>query len=252
MEIQKFLEDFKKFLIENSDKERAKWDKQYLYSDLIHHGITSPIAKEFNRRWKKELATLSKYEMLKLANNLWNKKSFSEKNMALNILNLHVEKLDIKDMPLIEKIMRESRGWALLDSSIIPFMPHLLQKDRRIYSYLKKWINDNDFWVRRSAILSQLLFFRKGVGGDKKLFFEFAERQFDESWINKIYKDKLQNKRAKFFIRKAIGWTLRDMSLKDPQSVFNFLKENRNKMSGLSFREGSRKLSKDLQEKLKK
>ncbi len=62
--------------------------------------------------------------------------------------------------------------------------------------------------------------------------------------------DKLQNKRAKFFIRKAIGWTLREMSQKDPKVVFEFLKANKNKMSGLSFREGSRKLPESFRKKI--
>jgi 3-methyladenine DNA glycosylase AlkD len=64
-------------------------------------------------------------------------------------------------MPLIEKLMKESKGWMLLDELIIPIMPILLERDRRAYAYLDKWIKDNDFWARRSALLSQLIFSEK-------------------------------------------------------------------------------------------
>lgn len=241
-ETQSFLTELKDFLTDNYDETRAIKEKAYLYSDLKHYGVgTTPISKFFLRH-KKHLNHLSKGEALELVNILWSKPSFEERNMALNILYLHKESLDIKDMPLIEKMMRECKGWALLDNFIIPIMPTLLLKDKKIYEYLRKWITDEDFWVRRSAILSQLLFFRKGVGGDVNLFLEFAKSQFDETWINDIYKDTKSRSRARFFIRKAIGWTLRDMSEKNPDMVRKFLKENKQYMSGLSFREGSRKL----------
>ena len=152
---------------------------------------------------------------------------------------------------LIEKLMRESNGWAFLDSLIIPIMPLLFEKDsREVYKYLKKWIEDDDFWVRRSALLAQVLPFRANKGGDKNLFFELATSQFDESWIEEKYKDPEKRKRARFFIRKAIGWAIREISKKDPETAFDFLQKHKGEMSGLSFREGSRKLPEDLQKKL--
>ncbi len=250
MDQTEFIREYKQFLNDNFNPERAEEDKAYLYSDLKHYGISSPVSKTFFSKHKKYLASISKADAIKMVKYLWSKPSHEEKNGALTVLHLHLKELEVSDMPLIEELMRGCKGWALLDNLIIPAMPTLLKKDKKTYSYLRKWIMDKDFWVRRSALLAQLLFFRAGTGGDTQLFFKLAQSQFDESWINKAYKDKLQNSRAKFFIRKAIGWTLREMSLKNPQVVFNFLKENKSKMSGLSLREGSRRLPKDLQKKL--
>lgn len=230
----------------NLDKKRAIQEKRYLYSDLKHFGIPTKTKRKFLNLYKKDFLDLSKNDVIRFVKYFWKQSSFEEKSITLHILNLHSDTLDKSDMPLIEKIMRESNGWAFLDSLIIPLMPGILEKDKSTYSYIKKWIKDDDFWVRRSALLSQLLFFRRGTGGDRKLFFDMAMSQFDEKWIDKIYTDKLQNKRAKFFIRKAIGWTLREMSIKNPKVVYEFLIDNKNKMSGLSFREGSRRLPNDL------
>jgi 3-methyladenine DNA glycosylase AlkD len=249
MDTKKFESDYQKFLKNYFNKKRAVQVKRYLYSDLKHYGISVWQRRKFVKEYKKKLESLTKKEALSLIDFYWKKPSFEERAMAITILNLHASNLTLEDMPLIEKMMRQSKGWALLDSLIIPIMPVILEKYKKGYMYLNKWIKDKDFWVRRSALLAQLELLRKGKG-DRDLFFELAESQFDEKWMNEVYKDKFQNQRAKFFIRKAIGWTLRDMSRKNPKIVFDFLKKNKPAMSGLSFREGSRKLSDDIRSKL--
>ena len=243
--------EYIKFLKEYSDKERAVKEKAYLYSKLKHYGVSVWERRKFIKRYKKELAALGKERALRLVKFFWRKPSHEERSLALNILNLHKDKLTAKDMPLIEKLMRESKGWAFLDNLIISIMPAIIEKEPEVYSYLKKWSKDDDYWVRRSALLAQVLFFRANKGGNKKLFFELAKFQFDESWIDEKYRDLLQKKRARFFIRKAIGWTIREISHKDPKTAFNFLEKYKNEMSGLSFRDGSRKLPEKLQRKLR-
>ena len=244
-------EEFSLFLEEHSDKVRAEKEKAYLYSELEHYGVSMWELRKFFKKYEKELASLNKKEALKLVDFYWKKPSHEERSLALSILNLHKDELTIEDMPLIEKLMRESKGWAFLDSLIIPIMPVMFEKDpQKASDYLKKWIIDDDFWVRRSALLAQVFPFRANQGGDKHLFFELATSQFDESWIEDKYPDPEKRKRARFFIRKAIGWTIREISKKDPETAFDFLKKHRGEMAGLSFREGSRKLPEDLQKKL--
>lgn len=246
------------FLQKNRDDARAQKEKDYLYSDLKHYGVAVWQRRKLFQKYKREIGKMPKSEALKLVKKLWAAPSFEERAFGLGVLNTKTKDLDQSDIPLIEKMMRESKGWALLDSLIIPIMPHLLEKYPETFKYLKKWFKDDDFWVRRSALLAQNKFFRRGSGGDKKLFFELAKSQFDESWIDKKYarykkdpKHFLHPSRARFFIRKAIGWAIREMSRKDPESAYQFLKENKDKMSGLSFRDGSRKLPDKYKEKLK-
>lgn len=246
MVTQTFIQTYQAYLKANYNSERAVKEKAYLYSDLKHYGVSVWQREAYFKKHKRVISNLSKKEALALVQKLWSFPSFEERSLALEVLQLHADKLELSDMPLIERLMRESRGWALLDSLIVPIMPMILAKFPAAFGYLKTWIKDEDFWVRRSALLAQLLFFRRGQGGNRELFFEFARSQFDERWIDQEHKDKLLNKRAKFFIRKAIGWMLREMSRKNPEIVFKFLKKNRNHMSGLSFREGSRKLPQAL------
>ena len=61
---------------------------------------------------------------------------------------------------------------------------------------LDRWSRDEDFWIRRSAMLALLLPLRDG-GGDWARFAGYADRLLEEK---------------EFFIRKAICWVLRETS----------------------------------------
>jgi len=243
MDSRKFIKDYREFLKSNSNPERARQEKRYLYSDLKHYGVSVWERRKYGKKVNQDIKRLSKKDALSLVKKFWAMPYFEERAMALGILDVHKDSLNISDMPLIEKMMREARGWAFLDSLIIPFMPIVIRKNKKAYNYLRKWIADKDFWVRRSALLAQLLFFRKDDNGDRELFFEMAKSQFDEGWIDKEYKDAESRKRARFFIRKAIGWTLREMSVKQPKIVAEFAEKYKDQMSGLTYREATRKLA---------
>ena len=86
--------------------------------------------------------------------------------------------------------------------------------------------------MRRASLISQILLFRYGKG-NSKLFFDFAGKMIGEK---------------EFFIRKAIGWGLREMAKANPDEAFDFLMKVKNKASGLTLRESSKRLP----EKMKK
>jgi hypothetical protein len=65
--------------------------------------------------------------------------------------------------------------------------------------------------------------------GDFDLFARFASGMIEEK---------------EFFIRKAIGWVLREVSKKRPEPVYRFLSERIGQVSGLTLREGSKYLPK--------
>jgi 3-methyladenine DNA glycosylase AlkD len=88
--------------------------------------------------------------------------------------------------------------------------------------------------MRRASLISQILLFREGKG-DKELFFRLAEEMIEE---------------REFFIRKAIGWTLREMSKADPQAAFDFLLRVKDRASGLTLREGAKRLPDEMRNKV--
>ena len=86
---------------------------------------------------------------------------------------------------------------------------------------LDRWAADEDFWIRRSAMLALLLPLRRG-GGDFPRFARYADATLDEK---------------EFFIRKAIGWILRETGRKRPELVDEFIAPRTHRASGVTLRE---------------
>jgi 3-methyladenine DNA glycosylase AlkD len=85
---------------------------------------------------------------------------------------------------------------------------------------LDRWSRDDDFWIRRSALLSQLRPLRDGAPLDR--FAAYADGMLDEK---------------EFFIRKAIGWVLREAGKQRPDDVVEWLTPRAKRVSGVTMRE---------------
>ncbi len=97
------------------------------------------------------------------------------------------------------------------------------------------WAADADFWVRRSALLALLPGIRAGRP-DLPRFEAYAASMLGES---------------EFFIRKAIGWTAREISKRDPEWVAAWTAAHARAMSGVTFREAIRRLPAAAAEELR-
>ena len=102
----------------------------------------------------------------------------------------------------------------------------LVERYPELTGVLDRWAADPDFWIRRSALLSLLLPLRRGAG-DFARFSRYADQMLDE---------------REFFIRKAIGWVLREISKRDPDWVASWTGRHLSEMSGVTFREAVRRL----------
>lgn len=87
---------------------------------------------------------------------------------------------------------------------------------------LEAWVDDDDLWIRRTAILAQL---RHKDATDEDMLFAFCARRAHE----KV-----------FWIRKAIGWVLRDYARTNAAAVRDFVVAHRDTLSGLSVREAKK------------
>ncbi len=79
---------------------------------------------------------------------------------------------------------------------------------------LDRWAADEAFWLRRSALLALLRALQRGAGD--------ADGMIEE---------------RELFIRKAIGWVLREASTKRPQLVAAWLAPRTHHLSGVTMRE---------------
>ena len=91
---------------------------------------------------------------------------------------------------------------------------------------LDRWALDGDFWIRRSALLSLLVPLRRG-GGDFERFARYADAMLEE---------------REFFIRKAIGWVLRETGRRRPELVADWIEPRVGRASGVTVREAVKHL----------
>jgi 3-methyladenine DNA glycosylase AlkD len=135
---------------------------------------------------------------------------------------------------LVERMLRTAGTWALVDGLAANVMGALTERYPELTSTLDRWATDDDFWLRRSAMLALLKPLRRG-DGDFERFGRYADLMLAEK---------------EFFIRKAIGWILRDTGRRRPQLVAEWLAPRVSRASGVTMREAVKPLPAEVRDQL--
>ncbi|MDX2023527.1 MAG: DNA alkylation repair protein [Deltaproteobacteria bacterium] len=213
---------------------RAEREKAYLKSDLKFLGVSVPQVRAHAKALHKQTPHADRETVLSFAEAMWATRIHELRSLAINVLALKVQVLRPEDLKIIETMLRSARTWAHVDELATQVVAPLCDARPAGLRIVARWQRDEDFWMRRTALLALLPALRKG-GGDFALF---------EKWAAPLLEEK------EFFIRKAIGWVLREVSKKRPKLVFVFLQKHRERVSGLTMREGKKYLPAEWQAKL--
>ena len=206
---------------ERADKERA-----YLKSTLRFYGSTLPqIHAVVTSTWR-EHGGLDHDTMVGVADRLWATGVFDCRMAAEDFLEMGSTMLTVDDLPMLERLLRQAGTWALVDGLAAGPVGDLDRRPPGIASTIERWATDEDFWIRRSALLAHLTAMRRGEG-ELGRFLRLADAMLDE---------------REFFIRKAIGWVLRDAAKKRPAEVIAWLEPRIGRVSGVTIREAVRHL----------
>ena len=231
----KRLNELRRLLRKQTDAEHAAFHKNYHKSTKDFYGLYN---KDFTAIFRKVFPPkekLDREEAIPLALELWSSNWFEEQTASLSLLARVLKQLMPKDLPMLKKIADECEGWAMLDYLATVHLGALaLKYPEEVYPKVRKWTKSKHMWTRRAAILIHILPGRK--------------QALNEAYAWDTFTELLHEK--EFFIRKAIGWALRECVKHYPEKVFEFIRENKEQMSGLTFREGSRKLPEAMRKKL--
>lgn len=221
-------------LKELADTNRAVQERRYLKSPCTHLGVRVPEVRMVVRNWLREVKSadrvpLTHDRLWALTDELWASPVYEMRRCAVELLTIQSVALQPADLPRVRGMIAGTFTWALVDplstdvaSSIIESM-----EPGSVDDVLDQWARDDSFWVRRAALLSQLRMLRSG-NGDPRRFFRYADAMLDES---------------EFFIQKAIGWVLRDMSKRRPDVVYQWLHPRAERCSTVTLREAVKYLS---------
>ena len=206
--------------------ERAENEKRYLKSELDFVGATVWQIRSITREVIGEGDPLDREELRALVEELWSKPMHERRMAAVMVLERHGRLLEVDDLGLIERLIRESKTWALVDGLATDVVGGIaVQHSAEIGPTLDHWALDSDFWVRRASILAELQPLRAAMAFDR--FARHADAMLDE---------------REFFIRKAIGWVLREAGKQRPQEVIAWLAPGTERASGVTMREAVRYL----------
>jgi 3-methyladenine DNA glycosylase AlkD len=214
--------------------ERAATEKAYLKSDLDFIGATVPATQRVVKDVLKGHAPLEHDFIVGLAETLWSNPIHELRMAAVMVLEANPAALGPADIALVERFIRESRTWALVDGLAATVTGALVERHAELGRTLDRWAADDDFWVRRSAMLALLGPLRRG-NGDWERFARYADSMLHEK---------------EFFIRKAIGWVLREVSKKRPELVAGWLEPRAAGASGVTVREAAKYLPEPDRERI--
>jgi 3-methyladenine DNA glycosylase AlkD len=206
---------------------RAPREKAYLKSDLEFLGVGLPAMRQTVRALKRDHAALDHRGLVAVVSLLWRRRQFERRMMSILLLEAFEPLLQPADMSLMERLIRQSKTWAFVDELAIVITGPLVERSPELLPVLDRWAVDDDFWLRRSAMLALLRPLRRGHG-DFMRFARYADAMLEE---------------REFFIRKAIGWILRETAKKRPDLVYGWLLPRCAIASGVTVREAVKYLS---------
>ena len=211
-------------MIALANPEKARSMKAYMKNIQEFYGIqTQPhraLFKETKKRFP--LQTRGEYEQVILE--LWAGKFREEVYMAIEVAENFRKFLNFGSWPIYEQVINEADWWDTLDWIAARLVSPLVLKHREIEETLIKWRTAKNFWVRRASLLAHI---KHKSQTNTRLLAETILQLADEK---------------EFFIRKAIGWVLREYSKTNPRWVREFVETHQMKLSGLSKREALKRI----------
>jgi 3-methyladenine DNA glycosylase AlkD len=203
--------------------ERAAGSQNYLKSRMPFSGTTVPAARAIVTDWRRAHPGLTRERLTEVATALWNGEFFECRLAAVILLADRRRLLAATDATLVERLLRSSGTWALVDSLAADVAGSLVERfPADLHPVLDGWAADHDFWLRRSALLALLVPLRRGDPANFGRFAGYADAMLAE---------------REFFIRKAIGWVLRETGKRQPDLVADWLAPRLDRASGITVRE---------------
>ena len=212
-------------LAQVADPQRAADMAAYMKTDMPFYGVARPEMMKIYREMRRRFPVASRGEYLSAVRVMWAQPHREEKYCAIRMAVDHPAYVTIGSVPLYRRMIVEGAWWDFVDEIAARLIGKVLLDDReRMQPKLDQWIDDPNMWIRRTAILAQL---GHKDHTDRDRLFAYCLKRADEK---------------EFFIRKAIGWALREYAKTEPDVVRAFALENRERLSGLSFREATKHL----------
>jgi 3-methyladenine DNA glycosylase AlkD len=217
---QRLVADVRAALRAAADPERARGMQAYLKTAEPCLGVRLP---EVRRLTAASTPPSSLGELTTTAEELWRGAGAREERYAaIAVTGLPMARGALSLLPLYEKMITTGAWWDLVDGVQPRVRDLLLTHPTELTPVVRDWARSPDRRLRRSAVIAQL----------------GARDRTDIALLAEVIEVNAAD--GEFFVRKAIGWALRDLAKTDPDWVRHFLAEH--ELSPLSRREAAKHL----------
>lgn len=193
------------------------------------YGVGAPLVRPIISRIVKEYGRgRSRDEFEALIAALWNEPEREPKYLALGVARRLKEHHVPESLPFFERLIVEGDWWDLVDAAATHLVGSAIrQHSVEVWPVVDAWVESPNLWLRRTTLICQLG--RKDETDAARLF-DACRRLAHET---------------EFFIRKAIGWGLREYARTDPEAVRGFVLAHTEQLSELSIREATKHIGLD-------
>jgi len=211
-----------------ADPRKAPAMQAYMKSDMPYHGVPMPLLRQVCRRAFATLEFASAREWQQQVRDLWHGAQFREERYAALHLAGDARAQAFQTpaaMRLYEELIVSGAWWDYVDDIAAHRVgPILRDYPAGMRRRMLTWSRSPNLWKRRTSIICQLGFKDET---DLALLYACIEPSLDSK---------------EFFLRKAIGWALRQHAWTDPAEVTRYVRRNRERLHSLSIREALKNL----------
>lgn len=210
-------------LADNANSEKAEGMRAYMKSEMPYRGVQKPIRVKLLRQIFKSQPISEKSEWRETVLELWRDAEYREERYAALDLAGAKQYADFRTydtLPMFEEMVVSGAWWDYVDAVATHRLRELLERyPKGMSRRMRSWSRDPDMWKRRSSIICQI---NRKAETDLDLLFDCIEPNLSH---------------GDFFVRKAIGWALRDLAWTDLDTVEDYVIEHHDQLSPLSRRE---------------
>lgn len=205
-----------------ANPDRAPGMQAYMKSAMPYYGVSLPGIRAICKRVYAEHPPATCVEWKAACLELWRTATFREERYAaieLAGLRKYRECRTPDVLPMYEEMITTGAWWDVVDAVAHLVGELLTSHPKEIRPVMRRWSTDAHLWKRRVSIICQV---SHKANTDLELLYANIEPNLAD---------------RDFFIRKAIGWALRDYAWTDPREVARYVRAHEDRLSGLSRRE---------------
>jgi 3-methyladenine DNA glycosylase AlkD len=217
------IEDVRQSLRELADPDKAPAMQAYMKSAMPYYGVPAPLTKRVFAQVLHDHPVADRESWLATVRALWQEATHREERYAALALAGHKHYLAYQDpetLELYRELIVTGAWWDFVDTIASHRVgPILRSHHEEVCPTVVGWSTDPDMWLRRTSIICQL----------------GARDSIDLDLLTECIEPNLADR--EFFIRKAIGWALRQHAWIDAAWVQDYVRRNQDRLSPLSRRE---------------